>query len=339
MPSRPQVKWLIVASIAMLFLLLVGGWLWWQFQPTGRGSLRLVQLTPGMSARQIGHKLQRMGIIRRAWAFEWVVRWKGWSNRLKPGQYELHPGMSPVQIARIIAEGRVATSWVTIPEGYTLRQIAHVLEERGVANAEEFLRLATNEGDTFKASFPLPKNLEGYLFPNTYRFPRGTGARQAIQSMVSLLEREVYQKYREEIERSGFSFHQILTIASLIEREAKMPEDRPLISAVIRNRLGRGMKLEIDATVLYALGRHKSRVLYRDLEIDSDYNTYRRKGLPPGPIANPGIACIESALRPAEADYLYYVARPDGSHIFTRTLEEHHVAVAQARRERARAVP
>lgn len=339
MPSSPQVKWLTVASIAALFLLLVGGWLWWQFQPVGRGSLRLVQVPPGMSARQIGRKLQQMGIIRRAWAFEWVVRWKGWSDRLKPGQYELRPSMSPLQIVRIIAEGRVATSWVTIPEGYTLRQIAHVLEERGVANAEEFLRLATTEGDTFKASFPLPKNLEGYLFPNTYRFPRGTGARQAIQSMVSLLEREVYQKYREEIERSGFSFHQILTIASLIEREAKVPEDRPLISAVIRNRLGRDMKLEIDATVLYALGKHKPRVLYRDLEIDSDYNTYRRKGLPPGPIANPGIVCIEAALRPAQVDYLYYVARPDGSHIFTRTLEEHHVAVAQARRERARAVP
>lgn len=339
MPSRLRVQWLIAASIAALILLLMGGWLWWQFQPVGRGSLRLVQVTPGMSARQIGRKLQQMGIIRRAWAFEWVVRWKGWSDRLRPGQYELRPSMSPLQIARNIAEGRVATSWVTIPEGYTLRQIAHALEERGVANAEEFLRLATTEGDTFKASFPLPKNLEGYLFPNTYRFPRGTGARQAIQSMVSLLEREVYQKYREEIERSGFSFHQILTIASLIEREAKVPEDRPLISAVIRNRLRRDMKLEIDATVLYALGKHKPRVLYRDLEIDSDYNTYRRKGLPPGPIANPGIVCIEAALRPAQVDYLYYVARPDGSHIFTRTLEEHHVAVAQARRERARAVP
>lgn len=334
-------RWLLagVALGLLALLLAAGGWLWWQFQPVGTGSLRLVRITPGMNARQIGQKLQNLGVIRNARAFEWAVRLKGWSGRLKPGTYELRPDMSALTIARLIAEGRVATSWVTIPEGYTLRQIAQLMQERGVADADELLRLATQEGDTFTASFPLPKNLEGYLFPNTYRLPRGTGARTAIQSMLSLLDREVYQKYRSDIERSGFTFHQILTIASLIEREAKVPEDRPLISAVIRNRLRRGMKLEVDATVLYALGKHKSRVLYRDLEVDSDYNTYRRRGLPPGPIANPGVACIEAALRPAQVDYLYYVARPDGSHIFTRTLQEHHIAIARARAERTRTTP
>jgi UPF0755 protein len=322
----------------VLALLLAGGWLWRQFQPMGPGPLRLVKVTPGMNARQIGQELQRLGIIRRAWAFEWGVRLQGWSGRLQPGTYELHPSLSPLKIAQLIAEGRVAASWVTIPEGYTVRQIAALMEERGIADGEEFLRLATQEGDSFSAPFPLPKNLEGYLFPNTYRLPRDTGARAAIQSMISLLDREVYQKYRAEIEQSGFTFHQILTIASMIEREAKVPEDRALISAVIRNRLQKGMKLEIDATVLYALGTHKSRVLYRDLEVESDYNTYRRRGLPPGPIANAGVACIEAALRPADVDYLYYVARPDGSHIFTRTLQEHHVAVARARAERTRRV-
>ncbi|MCS6829489.1 MAG: endolytic transglycosylase MltG [Armatimonadota bacterium] len=334
-------KWLwatIVVGLAVL-LLATAAWLWWQLQPVGAGTLRLVRITPGMNARQIGQKLQAQGIIRSARMFEWVVRFKGWGGRLKPGTYELRPDMSPVHVARLIAEGKVATSWVTIPEGYTVRQIAQLMQERGVADAEEFLSLATQQGDSFSASFPLPRNLEGYLFPNTYRLPQGTGARAAIQSMVSLLDREVYQKYHSEIERSGFTFHQILTIASMIEREAKVAADRPLISAVIRNRLQRGMKLEIDATVLYALGKHKSRVLYRDLEIDSDYNTYRRKGLPPGPIANPGVACIEAALRPAQVDYLYYVARPDGSHIFTRTLQEHHVAIARARAERTRATP
>lgn len=330
---------LAAVVIAVLFLLAAGAWLWWQFQPVGKGGLRLVRITPGMSARQIGQKLQSQGLVRSALAFEWAVRLRGWSGQLQPGTYELRPSMSPWQIAQMLAEGRVATSWVTIPEGYTVRQIAQLMEERGVASAQEFLRLATEEGDTFRASFPLPKNLEGYLFPNTYRLPRGTGARAAIQAMVSLLEREVYQKYRDEIERSGFTFHQILTIASMIEREAKVPQDRALISAVIRNRLKRGMRLEIDATVLYALGTHKSRVLYRDLEVDSDYNTYRRKGLPPGPIANPGAACIEAALRPAEVDYLYYVARPDGSHIFTRTLQEHRVAIARARAERSQETP
>ncbi len=337
-PARSRYVWLAAAVITLL-IVVAGGWLWLQFQPVGGGTLRLVRITPGMSARQVGQKLHRMGLVRRAWTFEWVVRWRGWGGQLKPGDYELRPSMSPLQIARIIAEGRVATGWVTIPEGYTIRQIAELLHQRGVADRDEFLRLATMQGDTFRASFALPKNLEGYLFPNTYRLPRGTGARPAIQSMVSLLEREVYERLRTEIEQSGFTFHQILTIASMIEREAKVPEDRALISAVIRNRLKRGMRLEIDATVLYALGRHKSRVLYRDLEVDSDYNTYRRSGLPPGPIANPGVACVEAALRPANVDYLYYVARPDGSHIFTRTLQEHHRAVARARAERTRATP
>ena len=334
-------RWILtsVALGVVAALLIAGGWLWWQFQPVGSGSLRLVRIAPGMSACQIGRELQTRGIIRSARAFEWTVRWKGWGDRLKPGTYELRPSMSPSHIARLLAEGRVATSWVTIPEGYTVRQIAQLMEQRGVADAEEFLHLATQQGDTFTASFPLPKNLEGYLYPNTYRLPRGTGARTAIQSMLSVLEKEIYQRYRTEIEGSGFTFHEILTIASLIEREARVPEDRPLISAVIRNRLKRGMKLEIDATVLYALGRHKSRVLYRDLEIDSNYNTYRRKGLPPGPIANAGRACVEAALRPAQADYLYYVARPDGSHIFTRTLQEHRLAIARARAERIRATP
>lgn len=338
-PKNRQRKLLVAVSLTALVLLPGSGWLWWQFQPVGGNQLRLVRVAPGMSARQIGQKLQRLGIIRHAWTFEWVVRWKGWSNRLKPGEYELRPDMSPLRIAHTIAEGRVATSWVTIPEGYTVRQIAQILHQRGVADKEEFLRIATSEGDTLKASFPLPKNLEGYLFPNTYRLPRGTGARSTIQSMVSLLEREVYQKYRTEIDRSGFTFHEILTIASLIEREAKVHEDRPLISAVIRNRLKRDMRLEIDATVLYALGKHKSRVLYRDLEVDSDYNTYRRKGLPPGPIANAGEACVQAALRPAPVNYLYYVARPDGSHIFTHTLQEHHLAIVRARAERQRITP
>lgn len=330
---KPYLRWILGAAIVLAFAL---GWLWWQFQPVGEGTFRLVRISPGMSARQIGQKLQRQGLIRRAWAFEWAARWKGWTSRLQPGAYEFRPSMTPLQMARIIVEGRVATTWITIPEGYTLRQIAQLLDERGVADEEEFLRLATTEGNTFKAPFPLPPNLEGYLFPNTYRLPQGTGARQAIQAMVSLLDKVVYQQYRSEIQNSGYSFHEILTIASMIEREAKVPEDRALISSVIRNRLRRDMKLEIDATVLYALGMHKSRVLYRDLEIDSDYNTYRRKGLPPGPIANPGVASIEAVLRPANTDYLYYVARPDGSHIFTRTIREHHVAVARARAERAR---
>lgn len=336
-----MLRQLVRALMTLILLLLVGAgvWIWWHLQPVGGEGLRLVRVQPGMSARQIGQKLERMGIIRSASAFEWIVRFKGWSSRLQPGSYEFSPSMPPQEVARLIAEGKVATSWVTIPEGYTLRQIAQLMEQKGIAPAEEFLRLATQEGDTFRASFPLPKNLEGYLFPNTYRLPQGTGARSAIQAMVSLLEREVYQKYRAEIETSGFTFHEILTIASLIEREAKTEQDRPLISAVIRNRLRRGMRLEIDATVLYALGKHKPRVLYRDLEVDSDYNTYRRKGLPPGPIANPGVACIEAALRPAEVDYLYYVARPDGSHLFTRTLQEHRLAIARVRAERARGMP
>jgi UPF0755 protein len=191
--------------------------------------------------------------------------------------------------------------------------------------------LATQEAAAFGvAGLPKGRSLEGYLFPDTYQVPLGADERALIRlqwERFGQIWSPLAKQYQTKLSR-----HEVVTLASLIEREAKVDADRRPISGVLRNRLERGLRLEVDATILYALGQHKSRLLYRDLEVDSPYNTYRHAGLPPGPIANPGRASLEAALNPAQTDCLYYVARSDGTHIFSRTLAEHNRAKREIRR-------
>lgn len=226
---------------------------------------------------------------------------------------------------------------VTIPEGFTLQQIADRLDEKGIVDRKTFLAAARSPAviSSLGADFDLPHDtLEGYLFPDTYRFQPRTPAAQILQEMVLNFSARFARPYQQEVARSEYSLHQIVTLASLIEREAKVPEDRARIAGVLENRLKRNMRLEVDATVLYALGYHKPRVLYRDLEVRSPYNTYRHKGLPPGPIANPGLLCLIAALHPEPNDDLYYVAQPNGKHLFSRTLAEYEAAKRLVRLER-----
>lgn len=323
----------LLAAATMLFLAV-----WWLIRitvmPLGGYTTVQVQIPKGSSAESIGHTLVEQGIIRSAFGFRLLARVTGKTSKLKPGVYELSSSMTPAQVLDWICRGEVTARWVTFPEGFTVYQIADRLGRKGLANKERFLELATSEGSTFKTSFRHPgNNLEGYLFPDTYLIPAGANEDAIIREMLKAFESKVVAPYSRDITKSGWSLHDIITLASLIEREARVSKDRPLISGVLRNRLKKGIRLECDATVLYSLGQHKDRVLYRDLEVDSPYNTYRNAGLPPGPIANPGLDCIRAALHPLQSDYLYYVARPDGSHIFSRTIEEHDRARQTARRE------
>jgi UPF0755 protein len=313
-------------GIATLFLLA-----WWMARsiltPLGGSATVYVMVPRGSSAGSVSRLLAERGVIRSPLGFRLLARVTGKTSRLKPGAYKFSTSMTPMQVLDRIAKGEVTARWVTFPEGFTVRQIADRLAAGGLANKEKFLELALGQGSSFRTNFDHPGNsLEGYLFPDTYLIPSGASESVIISEMLKCFERKVAVPYSTDIARSGWTLHDVLTLASLIEREARVSKDRPLISGVLRNRLGKGMRLECDATVLYALGEHKDRVLYRDLEVDSPYNTYRYAGLPPGPIANPGLNCIEAALHPAQSDYLYYVARPNGSHIFTRTLEEHNRA-------------
>lgn len=308
------------------------------FRPASTTRRTVTVLVPtGASAARIGAILERKGVVRSALAFRWYARWRGKRDKLKAGRYELSGDMT---LAEILAELQIGglddRLRLTIPEGYTLKQIAAVLEAKGITNADALRKAATDPARiaALGADFPLPKKtLEGYLFPDTYAFRPRTAPEQVLEAMLMNFSRRFVRPYQHEIASRGRDLHEIVTEASLIEREAKAPQDRARIAGVLENRLKRGMKLDIDATVLYALGYHKERVLYKDLEVKSPYNTYRHKGLPPGPIANPGMDALQAALSPERSDYLYYVARPDGSHIFTRSLAEHEVARRQARSE------
>ena len=320
---------------AIVALLLLA---WWTARiimlPLGGNATVYVMVPTGSSASSVSRLLAERGAIRSSFGFRLLARVTGKTSQLKPGAYEFSVPMTPMQVLDRIAKGEVSARWVTFPEGFTVRQIADRLAADGLANKEKFLELALYQGSSFRTSFDHPGNsLEGFLFPDTYLIPSRAPEDVIIRDMLKCFERKVAVPYSTDIARSGWTLRDIVTLASLIEREARAPKDRPLISSVLRNRLGKGMRLECDATVLYALGEHKDRVLYRDLEIDSPYNTYLNAGLPPGPIASPGLSCIDAALHPARSDCLFYVARPDGSHIFTRTLEEHNRARQAVRRE------
>ena len=321
-------KLLPLSVIAVLIL--VAWWaIWSMLMPFGGKGSRMVEIPKGTSAGGIGRILAQSKIIRSAVGFNLLARITGKSTELKPGAYRLSPSMPPSAIMDKIVKGEICAKWVTIPEGFTVRQIAERLAAQGLVNEDRFLYLAAN-GRQFHTRFPHGDDLEGYLFPDTYLIPLDVSEEAVIRQMLDCFDRRVMSCVASG--HTSMPLYKIVILASMIEREARVPKDRPLVSAVLRNRLNLGMRLEVDATVLYALGRHKSRVLYSDLDVDSPYNTYRNAGLPPGPIANPGLDCIKAALNPAKVDFLYYVAKPDGSHIFSRTLAEHQHAIRIARR-------
>ena len=299
-----------------------------------------VTIAQGASARGISHTLSESKLIRSPFVFLLTCMMSGSSQNLKPGVYELNQTMSAPAIIKRLVAGETIESWVTIPEGKTLREIADILEAKHLVDSATFLALVTSEGDLFSDyDFTYGENLEGYLFPDTYLIERGTSPERVIEMMLGNFGTKVLSQKKSEIARfaasklgtSGFNtgLHKVLILASLVEREARIPADRPKIAAVVLNRLANGMRLEIDATVTYELGKsraNKARVYYSDLRKDTPYNTYVHAGLPPAPICNPGLASIKAALEPAAIDALYYVAKPDGSHVFTKTLQEHNLA-------------
>lgn len=298
-----------------------------------RGAPRVVVIPPGATSSGIGQLLSTAGIVRSTSDFVLLVKIRGLGQSLKGGEYRLSPSMTLLKVADVIARGQVILHPVTIPEGFTAADVVDILVDKGLNDREQLTPLVRHGADSYTFAFLAGKaggSLEGYLLPDTYQIPLGLSAHELIGVFLDRFGQVVVPLW--EVQGAGRSLHEITTMASLVEREARLPEERALIAGVLYNRLHRRMLLEVDATVLYALGRHKSVVTYKDLEVDSPYNTYRHLGLPPGPIANPGLAAIQAALAPAGTDYLYYVARADGSHVFSRTYQEHLAAV---RRQRA----
>lgn len=330
------IKWGVLAVVV------VGGWYGWSSYAgsaaVGAPSTAKVVVPRGASVREVSASLAEAGAIRAPRFFRTYASIGGRDRLIKPGtyQFQIDAGWKNALDALVSGKGVVHT--VTIPEGYDLRQITPLLAKT-LEVSEDSIDAAVAD-TSWQRALDLPvKSLEGYLFPATYSFADGTTAREAIKAMVEAYETawKSIPNSAERLQAMAITRHDAMTMASIIETEAKKPEERVIISAVYWNRVKIGMKLQADPTVQYALPSHVARVFFKDLEVDSKYNTYKYAGLPPGPIASPGLPSIEAALNPANVKYLYFVAHPDGHHEFRNTGAEHEQAVAMMKRERAKA--
>lgn len=285
-----------------------------------------VRIEPGQSLAAVAENLDRLGLVRSPLRFRLLARLRGSDKHIQAGEYELRATLAPAEILAMLEKGAVKLYRITVPEGFTLRQIAELLGRTPLFTAEEFLRQAERVEALRRFGLEAP-GLEGYLFPDTYAFPRGTPPAAVIAAMLQRFREIFTPEWERRAAELGLSVHAVVTLASIIEKETGAPDERPLIAAVFHNRLRRGMRLETDPTVIYGIANFDGNLTRRHLETPTPYNTYLIKGLPPGPIANPGRDSLHAALYPAEADYLFFVSRNDGSHHFSRTFEEHQRAV------------
>jgi UPF0755 protein len=331
---------LLVAAAAAgtLVAYLLFQWLLGPAQPASDFSrppeARIVDITEGMTLRQLAAKLEQGGLIRSQWTFVLLGKLAAADRRIKVGEYEVHAGMRPSEMLSEFLSGRVVLHQVTIPEGYTIIELAQVFAQRGVADPEDLIRLA-HDREFIRSLAIEASSLEGYLFPDTYRFARRTKPKEILTEMVQGLRRVLTPELRQRAQEIHMSLHQVLTLASVIEKETGATEEREFISAVFHNRLKRGIPLQSDPTVIYGLESFDGNLRRRDLDSKSPYNTYRVRGLPPGPIANPGLGSIRAALYPAPTRHLYFVSRNNGTHQFSSTLAEHNQAVDKYQRRRA----
>ncbi len=288
---------------------------------------KTVYIPPQSSTTSIANLLSEEDLIRSPLLFKLYARYHNLDTKLQAGEYEFSASQPLPKIVEKITEGQVTTYSFTIPEGYMVDQTAELLAEKGLVDKNKFLYLI-NQGD-FDYDFvrDLPQSrfrLEGFLFPDTYQIPKGFGEKEIINLMLRRFKEVFVEKNKDQLAALDLDIKDVVTMASIIEREARIKEEQTVIASVFYNRLKKGMPLQSCATVQYALGEQKEVLLYEDLEIDSPFNTYKNSGLPPAPIAAPGKSALEAALNPAATDYLYFVAKPDGSHEFNTTLQAHN---------------
>ncbi len=286
---------------------------------------KIIAIPKGMNIEQVAVLLKKEGVIKDIYLFKILTRMRR-GMIIKAGEYQLDSRVNMLQLLNILQHGRMFCHRVTIPEGYTIWQIAGLLAREGLADKERFINLACDSG-LAKSFGILGDTVEGYLFPDTYYFSRGVSEESIIATMIERSQDMFLSDWCERSREMGFTPHQIITLASLIEKETSSKEEKTIVSAVYHNRLSDGIKLQCDPTVVYGLSDFDGHITKEHLLIDSPYNTYRYAGLPPGPIANPGQDSILAALYPAEVIYRYFVSRNDGTHYFSYTLKEHNQAV------------
>ncbi|HET9440016.1 MAG TPA: endolytic transglycosylase MltG [Longimicrobiales bacterium] len=302
----------------------------------GTGERLPVQVPPGAGFAQITDTLEQRGIIKYAPLFRAYARLKKADARVRPGTYGLRKGQSWDSILDDFREGRVMTAKVVVPEGFSVDKIAKRIADVSKRDSTKILDLLTSDSVAKRYGVPGP-TLEGYLYPATYDFPIGVHPDTVIARMVGVYKRNWTPARQARADSMKLSEREVITLASIVEKEAKRAQEMATISSVYHNRLRIKYPLQADPTVQYALGSHRARLLYRDIEAarNNPYNTYVIRGLPPGPIGSPSARAIDATLYPAQTKYLYFVARPDGSHIFTNSLAEHNRAKAAVRRQRA----
>lgn len=338
----------VAAAVAVLAVALTVGLAWFMTQTPGslfteeserpippiaaNGPPVIVSVKSGDSAKATGAALEQKGVIRSRRLFEIMVGLTGVSNSLQAGDYEFDPGTPVIEVVHRIAAGKTASSEVVIPEGRRVEEVGEILEKAGIVKKQEFLDalVKSQYNEPFLQQVDA-SSLEGYVFPAKYEFFRAAKPEDVVAAMLRGFQTNVADKI--QLEGQDLTLAEVVTLASIVEREAQTPSERPIIASVFLNRLKVGISLQADPTVQYAVAKNadsvnqytywKKDLTVDDLKIDSPYNTYVNAGLPPGPIANPGLASIQAVVRPAETNYLFFEAKGDGTHVFAETLEEH----------------
>lgn len=323
-------KWLLVLIVAIA---VAGGaaayWAYSQIRAPYKGYAAeeaFVDIPSGAGRATIGQRLVDAGVVRDSLAFRGAVWLSGRARELKAGEYRFDQPLSALAVVDKLARGDVFRRFVTFREGLTIAEMARTYEEAKLGTAADFEKAARDPA-LVKSIDPEARDLEGYLFPDTYSLGRFTPAPELVAQMVGLFMKAFTPEMRDAAAAEGLSIRQAVTVASLVEKETAVADERPMVAAVYLNRKKIGMPMQADPTVIYALqqaGRYDGNLRRDDLQFDSPYNTYRYPGLPPGPIAAPGRASLAAAVKPAAVDYLYFVSKNDGSHVFARTLDEHN---------------
>ena len=310
---------------------------WWILTPAPavQDGPQVVEISPNMGVLDVAQRLHDAELIRSPMAFAALAAVRGRARHLKAGEYRIPRDASMLTILSLLESGRVVQHPVLLPEGATVLELGRILQAERLADAAEVTRFAHDRDFLNRLDVKAP-SLEGYVFPDTYHFVRGMPTEEILARMVQRLHARITGDILARARARGLGLHELLTLASIIEREAAVREEMPMISAVFWNRLKRDMPLQADPTVQYAVGKERRALTRADLLVDDPFNTYRRPGLPPGPIASPGLAAVDAALNPAPLAYLYFVATDDRRHVFSTTLEEHNAAVARYRLARAR---
>ncbi len=319
-----------IFTLFLVLVLAVAGWLAWAlWVPFTPESQKFVLLHPGYSTRHIADALKSAGVIRSADAF---IFWHYLHHRhsLKAGEYAFDKPANVLDVHKRLVKGDIYVHTVVIPEGYNIFDIARAIEEAGLGSGESFLKIAKSDTALISDIAPEAKTLEGYLFPNTYEFTRT----QSMQEMAAAMVKQ-FRQVAHEIGLNGGDVQKIVTMASIVERETAVPEERPMVASVYYNRLDKRIALQADPSVIYAellQGNYSGALHHDDMKFRSDYNTYSHPGLPPGPIGNPGKTSLAAAMHPAVTDYFYFVADGSGHHRFAHDLEEHNHNVAEYRK-------